>query len=154
MRRPGIEIGFIILRGVDCSVQVDENVAAAPGPPLHTIPLDWTEQMREAEGMAEITGAAQRRTETFEKMLSQFKPLFWDTDIGALDMTVNRQYIISRLLSMGGMPGYLWVTRHYSEEAIVEAIIQRRDMHPIMRNFMAERYHIPKDQLVKARTWR
>ena len=102
----------------------------------------------------EISGEAQQKAEAFEKMLSQFKSLFWDTDIEALDMTDNRQYIISRLLSMGGMPGYLWVTRYYSEEDIVEAIIHRRDMHPIMRNFMAEKYRIPKDKLVKARAWR
>ncbi len=99
-------------------------------------------------------GAAPNRSAAFEQMLEDFRPFFWDTDTDALDMAKNGPYIISRLLSKAGMPGYLWVTRHYPEEAIVEAIISRRDMHPVMRNFMAEKYHIPKDRLIKAPDWR
>jgi len=111
--------------------------------------------VREAQdNMEEDKNVTERQDGAFEQMLIKFRPLFWDTDIDALDMTANGQYVISRLLSMGGMPGYLWVTRHFSEKDIVEAVIYRRDMNPIIRNYMAERYHIPKDQLVKTRAWR
>lgn len=96
---------------------------------------------------------AERNAE-FVRMLEAHRALFWDTDTDALDMWQNRAFIISRLLSRGGMPGYLWVTAHYTEDAIVEAVIRRRDMNPIMRNFMAEKYHIPKDRLVRAHPWR
>lgn len=104
--------------------------------------------------MAERGSAIQERDAAFAQMLDTHRELFWDADIDALNMVDHRLYIISRLLSKGGMPGYLWVKAHYSEETIVDAIIRRRDMDPIMRNFMAEMYHVPKDRLVKARQWR
>lgn len=104
--------------------------------------------------MTEYGDAAKPQGAEFARMLEAHRALFWDADIQALDMWKNRAFIISRLLSKGGMPGYLWVTGHYPEADIVEAVIRRRDMDPIMRNFMAERYRIPKDRLVKARRWR
>lgn len=104
--------------------------------------------------MAEIHEVSREQEAGFAQMLNEYRSLFWDTDIDALDMKGNRLYIISRLLSKGGMPGYLWVTKHYSEADIIDAIIRRRDMDPIMRNFMAEKYHVPKDQMVKSRQWR
>ena len=42
-------------------------------------------------------------------MLDEMKPLFWDTDVNALDQRQNAPFIISRLLNMGGMAGYCWV---------------------------------------------
>ncbi len=74
------------------------------------------------DNMEEDKSVTETKDGAFEQMLKEFRPLFWDTDIDALDMTANGQYVISRLLSMGGMPDYLWVTRHYSEKDIVEAI--------------------------------
>lgn len=95
------------------------------------------------------------RSADFERMIEAMRPLFWDTEPEKLDMTANSQYIISRLLSKGGMPGYIWVQKLYTEADIVEAIIKRRDMDPVMRNFMCERYRIPKEQLIQpAYRWR
>lgn len=111
-------------------------------------------ECRKGYDMVKAYDATRGRDAEFSQMLDKNRSLFWDTDPDALDMADNRLFIISRLLSKGGMPGYLWVTKHYCEADIVEAIIRRRDMDPIMRNFMAERYHIPKEQLVKARSWR
>lgn len=81
-------------------------------------------------------------------MLDRLNFLFWDTDIEKLDQDLNHRYIISRLLCKGGMDGLIWVTEHYSEDAIVDTVLHRRDMDPIVRNYMAQQYHIPKSSLI------
>lgn len=96
----------------------------------------------------------EQRPAAFSRMLAQMKDCFWDTDPGALDIDRNAPYIITRLLNMGGMAGYCWTVDLYPEAAIVQAVIHRRDMHPIVRNFMASRYHIPKEMLVQTPAWR
>ena len=98
--------------------------------------------------------ASQNRTKEFQKMLADMHPFFWDADITQLDMKENSAYIISRLLNMGGMPGYLWVQYLFTRDEIVQAVIHRRDMRPIVRNFMAAQYHIPAESLIKTPAWR
>ena len=90
----------------------------------------------------------------FERMLSEMKPLFWDTRVEVLDKERNAPYIISRLLNMGGMRGYIWVVDLFSEQQIVDTVRHRRDLRPIVRNFMAQRYHVPKEQLIQPEEWR
>lgn len=90
----------------------------------------------------------------FERMLSEMKPLFWDTRVEALDKERNAPYIISRLLNTGGMRGYIWVVDLFSEQQIVDTVRHRRDLRPIVRNFMAQRYHVPKEQLIRPENWR
>ena len=90
----------------------------------------------------------------FQRMLAEMSPLFWDTQTERLDADEHSDYIIARLLNMGGMRGYLWVQKLYSEEAIRGAVIRRRDIRPVVRNFMAARYHIPSDSLLKTVDWR
>ena len=94
------------------------------------------------------------RPRAFQTMLSEMKSFFWDTDIEALDMDQNAPYIISRLLNTGGMAGYCWVKGLYSDQAIIDAVIHRRNLRPIVRNFMAQQYHIPRESLVTAPAWR
>ncbi len=94
------------------------------------------------------------RGKAFERMLSEMKPLFWDTRIDALDMNRNAPYIISRLLNMGGMRGYIWVVDLFSEQQIVDAVSRRRDMKPVVRSFMARKFHIPRERLPLSRDWR
>ena len=91
--------------------------------------------------------APQEQKKAFERMLSEMKPLFWDTDIDSLDMERNAPFIISRLLNMGGMRGYIWVVDLFTERQIVDAVMHRRDMRPVVRNFMARRFNVPLDQL-------
>ena len=87
-------------------------------------------------------------------MLDEMKPLFWDTDVNALDQRQNAPFIISRLLNMGGMAGYCWVKDLYSADEIAYAVIHRRDFRPVVRGFMAEQLHIPKELLSPQRAWR
>ena len=75
---------------------------------------------------------------TFQRMLAEMRPLFWDTDPDALDQRKNAPYVISRLLNLGGMAGYCWVKDLYDGITITEAVIHRRDLRPAVRNFMAE----------------
>ena len=95
-----------------------------------------------------------QRERSFRNMLSANRALFWDTRIDALDRNANRCYIIARLLNLGGIPGLDWVEDNYSADEIADAVIHRRDLHPIVRNFMAERYHIPKERLNQGAPWR
>ena len=104
--------------------------------------------------MPGISVKSAQRERAFQAMLARWGGLFWDTDTEALDMSKNRNYIISRLLNLGGIAGLDWVEGHYSPEEIAEAVRRRRDLHPIVRNFMAERYHIPGEQLVSGPSWR
>jgi len=98
--------------------------------------------------------AEQMREEAFQRMLSEMKPLFWDTTIEKLDMERNGAYIISRLLNMGGMRGYIWVVDLFSEQQIVDAVNHRRDMRPVVRSFMARKYHVPLEELIRPQSWR
>ena len=94
------------------------------------------------------------RESQFGRMLLEMKPLFWDTDIEALDEARNAPYIISRLLNMGGMRGYIWVTDLFSEAQIVDTVLHRRDMRPVVRSFMARKYGVPQERLPRQRQWR
>ena len=99
--------------------------------------------------------AAKTREEAFKRMLSEMKPLFWDTRIETLDMERNAAYIISRLLNMGGMPGFICVEKLYSREEIMDCAIRRRDLAPRVRNFLFGWYGIPRERMQPpARGWR
>lgn len=97
--------------------------------------------------------APDAREAAFRKMLRDMAPIFWDTDIEQLDMDAQHRYIIARLLNMGGMRGYLWMRDHYTDEAIVDALTHRRDIHPIAQNYVASVYNIPKEALPKYVPW-
>lgn len=101
-----------------------------------------------------MTYTDEQRPSAFRAMLEEMKACFWDTDIDALDIDKNGPYIISRLLNAGGMAGYCWTVDLYPERDIAQAVIHRRDMHPIVRNFMAQRCHIPREQLAQTPAWR
>lgn len=97
---------------------------------------------------------AQARDDAFGRMLEEMKPLFWDTRVEALDRERNAPYIISRLLNMGGMRGYIWVVDLFTERQIVDAVCRRRDMKPVVRSFMARKYDIPGERLPRPERWR
>lgn len=98
--------------------------------------------------------APEEQGAAFQKMLHDMKPLFWDTDISRLDMDENHRYIIARLLNMGGMRGYFWIRDHYSAPAVVDTLAHRRDINPIVQNFVASQYDIPKEAIAKYVPWR
>ena len=97
---------------------------------------------------------ADAQAEPFRAMLKEMSALFWDAQPDALDMERNSDYIIARLLNLGGMRGFIWVQRLYGEESIRGAVVRRTDMRPAVREFMARMYDIPRDDLRTATPWR
>ena len=98
--------------------------------------------------------AFQPSEEAFRRMLAEMRPLFWDTDVQALDRDRNAPYIIVRLLNLGGMRGYIWTVDLFTEQQIADAVIRRRDLRPVVRSFMARRLNIPRERLVQTPSWR
>ena len=98
--------------------------------------------------------AFQPSEEAFRRMLEEMRPLFWDTDVQALDRDRNAPYIIVRLLNLGGMRGYIWTVDLFTEQQIADAVIRRRDLRPVVRSFMARRLNIPQERLVQTPSWR
>ncbi len=98
--------------------------------------------------------AFQPSEEAFRRMLEEMRPLFWDTDVQALDRDRNAPYIIARLLNLGGMRGYIWTVDLFTEQQIADAVIRRRDLRPVVCSFMARRLNIPQERLVQTPSWR
>ncbi len=72
---------------------------------------------------------------------------FWDTDIEKLDMEKNSDYIISRLYTRGGIRGIVFVHETYTDDEIIHAAKTRRDLNPIVANYLSERYGIPREDM-------
>ena len=77
----------------------------------------------------------------------RFKPVFWDTDFEKLDLEKNKLFIISRMYCKGGFPGIYWVEHHYSEEDIIDAAKNRRDLNPIVANHLRKKFSLEKSQM-------
>ena len=48
----------------------------------------------------------------------EFKGYFWDCDFKRLDFTKYRDFILGRLLKLGGIKAVIWVYRHFSRKDI------------------------------------
>lgn len=78
---------------------------------------------------------------------SSLYPAFWDTDLKALDMEKNKNFIICRLYVKGGMEGMFFAERNYSYYEIREAAKKRRDLNPIVANYLRQLYHLKKEEM-------
>ncbi len=72
---------------------------------------------------------------------------FWDTDIDRLDMEENKDYIISRLYTKGGMRGIAFVHEAYADDEVIHAAKTRRDLNPIVANYLSKKYGIPREDM-------
>lgn len=77
----------------------------------------------------------------------KFRSCFWDTDFEHLDIVENRAFIISRLYTKGGFPGIFWVDETYSSQDIIYAAKTRRDLDPIVANYLRKKYNLKKDEM-------
>lgn len=77
----------------------------------------------------------------------RFRPCFWDTDFDGLDVRENRAFIIARLYTKGGFEGMLAVAELYSDEDVICAARTRRDLDPIVANYLRKRYGIKKEDM-------
>lgn len=76
-----------------------------------------------------------------------FRACFWDTDFDRLDINNNSDFIISRLYMKGGFPGMFWVETTYSDSSIIHSAKIRRDLDPIVANYLKTKYDIPENEM-------
>ncbi len=62
-------------------------------------------------------------------------------------MGKNRDYIISRLYTRGGMRGIAFVHETYTDDEVIHAATTRRDLNPIVANYLSEKYDIPRKDM-------
>jgi len=48
----------------------------------------------------------------------EFKGYFWDCDFEALKFAEYREFILGRLLKLGGIKAIIWIYRHFSRKDI------------------------------------
>lgn len=77
----------------------------------------------------------------------EFRSCFWDTDFEKLDIRKNRLFIISRLYTKGGFPGIFWVHDTYSDQDVIDAAKTRRDLNPIVANYLCEKYGLKREEM-------
>jgi len=55
----------------------------------------------------------------------EFKGYFWDCDFKALGSDEYREFILGRLLKLGGIKAIIWVYRHFSRKDIYGYLKER-----------------------------
>lgn len=76
------------------------------------------------------------------------KSLFWDADIAEIDLVVNKNYIIQRVLVRGGMKDVKKIMRLYNKKEVIEAIKCSRELDKRTHNFCINYFRIPKEEML------
>ena len=85
-------------------------------------------------------------------MPTELKKYFWDTGFERLDLQKNKEYIISRLYCYGDLKAIRWVNNTYSREDIKKVAIKRRDLKPIVANYLRQQFNLKKEEMAYYRT--
>jgi hypothetical protein len=72
------------------------------------------------------------------------KTLFWDVDINEISVSVNKDFIIERVLVRGGMNDVKKIISLYTNEELISAIKKSKGLDKITHNFCANYFNIPK----------
>ena len=75
------------------------------------------------------------------------KKYFWDTNFEQLDIKKNKAYIISRLYCYGDLKAIRWVKCTYSKEDIKEVAKNRRDLKPMVANYLRQQFNLKKEEM-------
>lgn len=75
---------------------------------------------------------------------NSFKDAFWDRDFEHLDLDQETDFIIARLITHDGLIGLKYVEDTFSKEDILHAVKTRRDLNPIVANFLQNRYGLQR----------
>lgn len=86
------------------------------------------------------------------KMPEELKKYFWDTDFEKLNIQKNKSYIISRLYCYGDLKAIRWVNNTYSREDIKNVAINRRDLKPIVANYLRQQFNLKKEEMAYYKT--
>ena len=77
----------------------------------------------------------------------ELKKYFWDTNFEKLDIKKNKGYIISRLYCYGDLKAIRWIKHTYSKEEIKEVAKNRRDLKPIVANYLRQQFNLKKEEM-------
>ena len=79
------------------------------------------------------------------KKAPQFlKKYFWDIDFDKLDIKERQFYIIRRILNYGDERAIKWLTKHFSRNEQIKALILSRDLSHRSANFWTLILDVPK----------
>lgn len=76
------------------------------------------------------------------------RPIFWDTDINNLDPKKHTRYMIERILQYGLAEHVNWMLKNYTENEIIQAVIQSRIIDRKTANFWSIHLGINKDEIL------
>ena len=85
-------------------------------------------------------------------MKKELKKYFWDTNFEKLDIKKNKRYIISRLYCYGDLKAIRWIKRTYSKSQIKEVAKNRRDLKPIVANYLRQQFNLKKEEMAYYKT--
>lgn len=58
-------------------------------------------------------------------MPSDYKKYFWDVDFNKLSIHKDRDYIVSRILTLGNFESVSWLLSTYSKENLTESLLNK-----------------------------
>jgi len=87
------------------------------------------------------------RRDQINRIPEEFRPAFWDTDFEKLDPEINKNFIITRMYTKGGIRAIRWVEDTYTYDEIRTAAMKRRDLNPIVANFLSSRFKIARKDM-------
>lgn len=85
-------------------------------------------------------------------MPEELKKYFWNTDFEKLNIQKNKSYIKSRLYCYGDLKAIRWVNNIYSREDIKNVAINRRDLKPIVANYLRQQFNLKKEEMAYYKT--
>lgn len=80
-------------------------------------------------------------------MPEELKKYFWDTQYEKLDKEKNKRYIISRLYCYGDLKAIKWINDNYTKEDIEDVARHRRDLTPLVANYLRQKFNLKKENM-------
>lgn len=81
------------------------------------------------------------------EVISSFsKNLFWDVEMGSIDMESNSKYIIQRVLEYGRYDDWKLILSYYGLKTISDTAVSLRSLDPKAVSFISALTNIPKEQ--------
>jgi hypothetical protein len=78
---------------------------------------------------------------------ADFRPLFWDTDLAAINLHKNKKLIIQRILNFGNEKTYRWMFQVYLVKDIIDAVKYDKNINPRSAVMIANYFGIPKEEI-------
>lgn len=69
------------------------------------------------------------------KLTKNFQPFFWDTDLKAIDLKKNRDFVICRLAEKGGMKEFRWLKNNFDIKQLKSVIKKSKNVSAKTKNF-------------------